>query len=188
MAKQELSLDDKFDLLISALAQNKGGISKDDLREILDANAKGVQKAMKPENETHPGKSAFSHPDGDVAHPKEALPFQCSVNGYPVYMFPETEHWKDWELYAQLKPGNFTVMRKDGTVMPVEVKGEYDANQKVTKLSVEFRITREEKWLVPSNFVLLYQLVHAGEKSPRQLFLEAMQMQLAQMASEEVIA
>jgi hypothetical protein len=173
MAKdRELTTDEKFEMLIAALTQRTDGITKDDLKEILDANSKGIQKALKPENEFHPGISAFSYPEGDVKHPKPDLPFQFWYNGYPCHMFKETEHWREWELMAQVKPGEYTVVRKDGSVMQVTVKGETDANLKLTKISVEFPVSREEKWLVPPKTVVLYQLVYADH--PRQRFVEAM--------------
>lgn len=45
------------------------GVSAGDLRELLQAQ----RKAMKPENEQHPGISAFSYPEGDQARPKPLL-------------------------------------------------------------------------------------------------------------------
>lgn len=179
MAKdRELTIDEKFEMLIAALtAKPDGGITKDDLAAILDANSKGIQKALKPENEFHPGVSAFSYPEGDVAHPKKDLPFQFWYNGYPSHMFRETEHWREWELMAKVTPGTFTVVRKDGSLMTVEVKAERDANQQLTRLDVTFPISREEKWLVPPKSVVLYQLVHSDH--PRKRFLEAMQDWLA---------
>lgn len=53
----------------AAKAQGGGGVSAGDLKELLHAQ----RKAMKPENEAHPGISAYSHPEGDVAHPKDIL-------------------------------------------------------------------------------------------------------------------
>lgn len=43
-----------------------GGISAADLKEVLQAQ----RKAMKPENEAHPGFSVFSYPEGEQARPK----------------------------------------------------------------------------------------------------------------------
>jgi hypothetical protein len=152
----------------------------------LESNAKGVQKAMKPENEFHPGKSAFSYPEGDVARPKGDLPFQFLYNGYPCHMFPETEHWREWELMKEVKPGEYTVVRKDGSIMAVTVKGETDANMKLTKISVEFPVSREEKWLVPPKSVVLYQLVYPD--NPRKRFMEAMHEHLQMVFDEGVTA
>lgn len=56
--------------LNAAKAQTGGsGLSAEDLRSIL----KDQRKAMKPENDQHPGISAFSHPEGEQAKPKGEL-------------------------------------------------------------------------------------------------------------------
>lgn len=179
-----LSADEKFELLLTALTQKReAGISREDLKDILDANAKGVQKALKPENDTHPGISALSYPEGDVARPRPVLPCEFWWNGYPVHMFPETQHYRELELMCQVQPGEYTVLRKDGSKMAVTVKPERDADGKVTKLSVEFPVSREEKWLVPPMAVVLYQLVYPD--NPRKRFVEAMREHLTMVVGAE---
>lgn len=58
-----------------------GGLSASDLKSILVEVAAGQRKAMKPENDTHPGISVFSHPEGEVAHPKAKLAREVHFNG-----------------------------------------------------------------------------------------------------------
>lgn len=190
MAKQtdELTNDDKFELLIQALmAQQSNGITKETLAEILASQATAVQKAMKPENETHPGISAFSYPEGDRARPRPVLPHEFLYNNYPMHKFPETEHWRELELACEVVPGSYTVIRRDGSRMSVEVKGERNADGKLTKVSVEFPVSREEKALVPPKQVVLYQLVH--NENPKKAFVEAMTEHLQMvMGAEEVSA
>ena len=173
--KTALSVDDKFELLINALASNKG-ITKDDLREIMsgtaELSAEAMKKSLKPENDAHPGKSCFAYAEGDVAKPRPTLPFEFFYNAYPMHKFPETEHWRELELAAQVEPGTYTVIRRDGTPMAVEVKGDRDVNGKLTKVSVEFPILRGEKSLVPPKTVVLYQLIH--NENPRKAFVDAM--------------
>ena len=48
------------------------GVSKDDLKEVLDSNAEGMRRALKPENARHPDVSAFN-PEGERDHPKPKL-------------------------------------------------------------------------------------------------------------------
>lgn len=168
---------------VMALAALQAASAKSATIDAQTAVAKTMQKAMKPENQTHPHISAFSYPEGDIAKKKATLPFEFFYNGYPCHMFPETEHWREMELMAQVTPGEFTVVRKDGTLMAVTVKGERDANHTLTKVSVEFPVTREEKWLVPPKTVLLYQLVHSDH--PRKRFLEAMQEHLILMMGDD---
>lgn len=156
--------------------------------ETQQATAKAMQKAMRPENEFHPGKSAFSYPEGDVARPKVVPPFEFWYNGYPCSKFLETEHWRECELMAQVSPGEYTVIRKDGSKMAVSVTGERDADGKLTRVNVVFPVSREEKWLVPAKSVVLYQIAYAGMgKTPKQLYLEAMNEYLAQMFGAEAV-
>lgn len=189
MAKKDdgenLTNDDKFELLIQALMSRKSeGLSREDLAEILASNSSAIQKAMKPENDTHPGLSAFSHPKGDRAMPKPPLPFQLFWNNYPASKFPETETWAEWEMYAQLTPGEYTILRRDGSRMTTKVEGERDADGKLTTVRVTFPVSREEKWLVPPTYVHLYQLIH--NDNLRQRFVEGMQQYFALTMGEPV--
>lgn len=141
--------------------------------EAQSATAKAMQKAMKPENDTHPDKSVFNYPEGNVARPKPTLPFAFLYNGYPIHKFPETQHWRELELAAQVQPGTYTVLRKDASQMKVEVTADRDADGNITKIDVHFPISREEKALVPPQAVVLYQIVHP--ENPRKAFVESMQ-------------
>jgi len=191
MAKQdekpELSTDEKFMLVLEALAQRKNeGIDASTLQAILAANATGVQKALRPENESHPGISAMSYPEGDRAKPRDGiLKYPFFYNNYPMHKFPETEHWRELELAAQVKPGEYTVIRKDASLMTVTVKGEKNANGDTTAIRVEFPISREEKWLIPPKSVVLYQLVYNDH--PKRRFLEAMQEYLVTVMGGEAV-
>ena len=186
MASQEkvaLTTDEKFELLIAALSQRSNeGIDKNTLREILNetasASAGAMQKALKPENNEHGGFSALSYPEGDAARPRPVLPFELFWNGYPVHKFPETQHYRELELMAQLRPGTFTVVRKDMSSMKVTVKAERDAEDKITKVRVEFSVSRSEKALVPPMLVMLYQMIH-DEGTPKERFIDGMREYLS---------
>lgn len=191
MAKPEEK--DKFEMLIDLLtaqAMQTQPLTPDMLKAILketsEVSAQTMQKAIRPENTDHPGISAFSHPDGDLAHPKATLPFEFFYNGFPDHMFPESSTWMEWELIRQVKPGEYTVVCKDGSTMQVTVKAEVDANLNPTKLTVSFTVSRETKWIVPPKSVVLYQLVHPD--NPRQRFMEAMQLHFADAFREPVQA
>ncbi len=54
------------------MAPAQGGISKDDLAEVMASNAEGMRKALKPENPRHPDISAFN-PEGERDHPRPKL-------------------------------------------------------------------------------------------------------------------
>lgn len=153
------------------------GLTADLLEAIMtrtaEISASSMKKAMKPENEFHPDKSVFNYPEGNREHPKTLPPFEVLYNGYPVTKFPETQHWRELELFAQVRPGTYTVLRKDGSRMDVVVDGQTDADGKLTKIDIHFPISRDEKFLIPPQMVVLYQLVYSD--NPRQRFVEAMQ-------------
>ncbi len=58
--------------LLKIAAMSGGGISKDDLTEVMASNAEGMRKALKPENPRHPDVSAFN-PEGERDHPRPKL-------------------------------------------------------------------------------------------------------------------
>jgi hypothetical protein len=194
MATKELSADDKFELLLqtvaTALQQRNESIPADQLREILastsTASATAMQKALKPENDTHPGISVFSHPEGDVKNPRPVLPFEFFYNAYPMHRFPETEHWRELELACLVRPGIFTCLRKDYSLMTVTVEGDYDAKGALTTVRVTFPVSRDEKALIPAKEVLLYQITHEG--TPQQKYLRAMRDYLERVLGEDAMS
>jgi hypothetical protein len=191
VAEARALLDAGYDAAdVLELAQLQASQSAKAAEDAQKATAQAMYKAANRSNEEHPGKSVFAYPEGDVAKPRPALPFDFFYNAYPVHKFPETEHWRELELAAQVKPGEYAVLRKDGSKMKVTVTGERDADGKLTKVEVSFPVLRAEAPLVPPKSVLLYQIVHSETKTPRRAFLEAMQEHLQQTlgAEEDAIA
>lgn len=187
--------EDQFAQLLQVLAAGRdrgNGLDTETLKTALEGaallSAQTMRKAMRPENETHPGVSVFSYPEGDVARPKKIPPFAFFYNGYPCSKFMETEHWREVELMNDVQPGEFTVIRMDGSKMTVSVTAERDADGQITKMHVLFPVSREEKSLVPPKATVLYQLVHAGTKAPKVLFVEGLNewLQLTLGASDAV--
>lgn len=62
---------------LGAAKSQGAGLSAADLRQVLQDQ----RKALRPENDRHPGKSAFSYPEGDVARPKPPLRRKTYFNG-----------------------------------------------------------------------------------------------------------
>lgn len=147
---------------VLSLANLQGEQRQKAAADIQTATAKAMQKAMKPENQDHPGVSAFSYPEGDVKRPRPAVPYEFYWNGYPIHKFPETEHWRELELILQVQPGEFNVLRKDGSKMPVTVRAERDADGKITRVDVEFKVSRSEKDRVPPKTVIIHQMLNQG--------------------------
>lgn len=187
MQAPQLSAE-QFAQLLQAIATNKAsGLDAESLTAILERTAQStataMQKAMKPENADHPGISVFSHPLGDKAQPKPPLPYELFWNGYPVHKFPETETWKEWLAQSNLPgPGNYPVLRLDGSKMVVEVKAEFNADGQMTKALVTHPVTREDKDRIPPKPAIIAQM-HAKD-DPKGAFIAAMQEHIGGMFGE----
>ena len=177
---------EQFQQLLQAVVTQRASLDVDTLQTILRENsqstAQAMQKAMKPENPFHPGKSVFSHPDGDEKVPKPPLPYELYWQGYPVHKFPETETWQEWLLQSNMPgPGEYPVIRNDGSVMKVKVEAETNANGKMTKVIVTHPAPREGKDHIPSKPVILAQM--CDPKNAKQQFIKAMTDQFEAMLS-----
>lgn len=186
MARREETVsEDKFEKLIELLtlqAQAAQPMTPETLKAIMAETGTAMHKALKPENDSHPGISAYSYPEGDRAKSREhILTKDFYYNGFPVRKFWETHHWRELELAEAVQPGTFTVLRTDGTPMIVDVKGERNANGDLTKVDVVFGISREERHYIPPMSVVLYQLVHTD--NPKKRFMEAMTEHLQTVAA-----
>ena len=178
---------EQFAQLLQVVAQNKQTLDADALatilRETAEGTAKAMQRAMKPENQTHPGKSVFSHPDGDQVMPKPPLPYELYWNGYPVHKFPETETWREWLLQSNMPPaGEYTVVRNDASRMKVTIASERDVNGKPTKVMVTFPVPRADKDKIPPKTVLIAQMLDPTHA--KTAFIKAMTEQLTEMFGE----
>jgi hypothetical protein len=178
---------EQFAQLLQVMAANKSSMDAETLQAILKANsestAKAMQKAMKPENPQHPGISAFSHPQGDLAMPKPPLPYELFWNGYPVHKFPETETWREWLALSNMPGvGTYTVLRNDTSKMAVTVTGEFNADGKPTKLTVTHPSTREDKDKVPPKPTIIAQMQNPAD--PKTAFIASMQEQIAALFGE----
>lgn len=78
LAESGFSAEQIMDLAGTApKSASGGGLSKEDLQEILKANQEGKYR----QNIRTPGISAFSYPEGDVKRPKPTLSRETFVNG-----------------------------------------------------------------------------------------------------------
>lgn len=132
------------------------GFSFDDIKEILDtqraariadksdelsaqatANAKATKQVMRPENETHPGVSVFSYPEGDVKRPRPR--YKCRMFWLAEELGYDVTTAQEIELMNQLQPGQYRCERPDGSPMKVDVTVEHDSvTSKWQKLTVWF--------------------------------------------------
>jgi hypothetical protein len=171
-----MTTDEKFELLIEALMakqQEQSALTPDTIRELLQGQATAMQKALKPENAQAPLISSLSYPEGDTARPRDGiLKHEFYWNHFPVHKFPEAHHYRELELAAQVKAGEFRTVRRDGSDMAVTVTADKNAKGETTAIRVEFPVTRDDKALVPPMLVVLHQL--ANPDNPRKRFVEGM--------------
>jgi hypothetical protein len=172
-----MTTDEKFELLIEALMakqqESTNALTPDTIRELLQGQATAMQKALKPENAQAPLISSLSYPEGDTARPRDQiLKHEFYWNHFPVHKFPEAHHYRELELAALVKEGEFRTVRRDGSDMAVKVTADKNAKGETTAIRVEFPVTRDDKSLVPPMLVVLRQLAYPGE--PRKQFVEGM--------------
>ncbi len=105
MAKQTENISDATASVITGLTKQdlldvieaaKGNAAGNDalkmlaqtMKELVAAqnrSADATEKTITRSNATHPGKSSFSHPEGDVAHPKNKLNAKTMFLGVPQF-------------------------------------------------------------------------------------------------------
>lgn len=86
----EVESPDANSLLANALlkameriAPQPSGLSKDDLKEVMESNSEGMRRVLKPENARHPDISAFN-PEGERDHPRPPLKRKTFWIGVPL--------------------------------------------------------------------------------------------------------
>ncbi len=169
---------EQFAALLASVRDTAATGQMDRLEQILlktaEVSAQTMKRALKPENDHHPGVSVFSYPEGDVAKPRPALAHEVYWNGFPVHQFPETWHWLELELLARIAPGEYFVSKaNDEGAHAVSATGEYDADGKLTKLTILCQCSRDEQRTAPPGAVWLYQMLH--KHTPRaQSYIEGM--------------
>lgn len=157
------------------------GLTPDVLQAIMDrtaqTSAEAMQKALKPENTEHPGVSAYSYPEGDLARPRPVLPFELFWQGFPIHREPETSAWWELEGYLTLKPGEFFLSKRNGDpndLAKVTVRATYRPDGSVEKFTVQHPMDRDVRFMLPSPYIWCYQIAHYDERPVMDTFVEAM--------------
>ncbi len=140
-----------FDQLKELLAETRATPSFD-AEAIAAATAKAHQELNKKENKVHPGVSAFSHPDGDVKHPRPVM--RCDTYWYGDKITGDRHSYREMELANQVQPGEYLCSKPDGTKIPVTVSAKVDPlSRKFTRIDIDFRpedgrnVLSMAKWL-----------------------------------------
>jgi len=140
-------------LQIANMVQSSGGgISKDDLREVMESNSEGMRRALKPENARHPDVSAFN-PDGERDNPRPELRRKTFWIGVPLIKDELTK--AEIELFNKIEHN----MTARGGQWTAEIKNNGQ------ELHINFpNATIDERMDLPSMRVLMHELI-GGDKA-----------------------
>lgn len=160
------------------LGTNAGGLDADTLEKILtrtaEMTAASMQKALKPENTHHPGISFGSYPEGDRLKPRPVLPFELLWKGFPIHREIELSTYWELEQYARLKPGAYTVSRRDGAPLKVTATAQYAPDgETIERLIVDFDCDRDVRPMVAPPYIMAYQMNHP-HRDRQETFVEGM--------------
>lgn len=134
----------------------------------------------KPENTDHPGISAFSYPEGDLARPKPPLKCKfiwCGQEESVEQLTPE-----EVELRNRLEPGNYKVTKANGVRIAFNVAAKYTDAGALEELNVWFPCKGDHKSDHMSSVAYLRQVLGEQVLSLEELMAE--NARLRAMAAE----
>ena len=154
---EELSFEDAL-----ALAQSAKAAAEADKQGDADRTAKATRRALRPENETHPGKSVYNPTGG----PWPDMPYEGIWVVEPVHQDYQCTV-EEIELFVALQPGKYMCQRSDGSPLPVEVSVERGGPEnKVTKKKVWFNTRDQLRHNLPPKTAMMREMIrqHAESK------------------------
>jgi len=101
-------------------------------QQMADIAAEAAAKQKKPENATHPGKSVYSHPEGERERPKDKLKCDMFIGSCPIEWSTITP--AEVAALNAMTPGHYSVETADGGKKTLEVRGQRDANQRLERM------------------------------------------------------
>jgi hypothetical protein len=157
--KQLITLtEDQFSAILSKL----GGPNAEEQKSLIllqaEENAKAQKKALRPENERHPGHSVYAYKEGDLARPRPSMTCPTFWVGQPVEGDVDTA--EEMELLNQLPLGNYTCSKSDGSQFRVTVEGDRDpVTGKLSQKAVWFPTRGEHKNNLNSRVTMLREML-----------------------------
>ncbi len=134
-AQQPISLT--FDQIKELLAEARQSSPSFDAESFALSLAKANQTIGKKENEAHPGVSVFSHPEGDLKHPRPVM--RCDTYWYGDKINGDRHSYLEMELINQVLPGEYYCSKPDGEKVKVTVTAEtHPVTRKFSKVEVMF--------------------------------------------------
>ena len=125
------------------------------LRKQAQYQAEANKKALRPENEQHPGISVY-RPEGR----KDELALRCKTYwvGYPLLADNLTE--VEIGLLNQIdRVGEYPFTKSDGSVAKLTVSGERDANGKLSRLLFDFPCKGDDRYNLPAMASMLREVI-----------------------------
>lgn len=116
-------------------------------------DAEAMERRQNPSNKTHPGKSVFSYPEGEVARPKPRLKCQMFWVGYEETA--DTLTPEEVTLLNQAEPGTYKFSRTDGSPDQLTIDGQRDAGGHLRMMNFHFKCRGEFRSTVPSKVAML---------------------------------
>jgi hypothetical protein len=161
------------------IASARGDQGSDDyLRKMAEYQAEANRRALRPENEQHPGISVYSNPDGDLKDQKPDLKAKVFWVGYPLEK--DTLTPEEVALINDLQPGNYSFTRTDGTKAQAEVTARLDAGGAIARLEVVFPAKGDaHKTLPPMTVMLREMLGKPSREAELAALVKALEAQLA---------
>jgi hypothetical protein len=121
-----------------------------------ERQAKATKKAMRPENEFHPGKGVFSRPAGERDDPKGDL--VCKTLWAGTQEEATTLTPEELDLLNTLPVGTYRCTRSDGAPIKVEVSVKSDEMGKPELRSIFFPTRGGLRHNLPSKVVMLREM------------------------------
>jgi hypothetical protein len=168
-APESLSIAD----LIEALKAFRGD-DDESLKKRAQFEAEAQKRVLRPENEHHPGISAFSYPEGDLKRPKPEL--KCKTFWVGIDEREEQNTPEELELFNQLIAKTeregfsavdddrepcaiYSLVKTDGSPLRVTVKGRQGIGGKLTEMVVAFPCRGDNRHNLPTKVAMLRDMV-----------------------------
>jgi hypothetical protein len=179
MAKQEeakeLSL---IEQLVAALKASSGN-DEDSMRRRAKYEAEARELLEKRENLEHPHMSVYSHPEGDIARPKDKLKCKMFWVGYDMTADQLTP--EEIRLLNLAKAGDYQFSRTDGSPETLTISGTNTRSGQLERLEFLFACRGDNKHNLPSLTTMLRQVF--GQPTAEDELLSELTKLRAQLAS-----
>jgi hypothetical protein len=195
MAKEEIPTvvgmpSELVALLLEKLGQPQLGA--DQLAEILKqtglTTASAMQKALKPENQFHPGVSCYSYPEGDRDKPRPTLKCEMSWVGCSIQSGNDGNmHWFELELLNQIDPGVYEVTKTDNSTTQLTARGSRDVTGKLDRLDFTFPVRDGERHNAAPMAVWLLEVLGMTYMEAMQKYLQV-QIDDARAKTQKAVA